>query len=163
MTEKSAPFIKRNGRIGIAGWISLAVSLTVIVGGFFFPILGLFVPLLLIFAVITNFFRNRWFCGKACPRAYILGGFLPGISRYKNLPRFLYSDGLRSVLCGFLLICAVGQTSRLFHNLQALGWFFWFVCAGTFAFALILGLAYKPRAWCALCPVGTLQQTLRRK
>ena len=144
-------------------WAALFFSLAIVIGSFFWPLLGLSVPLLLLAAVISNFVKPRWFCAKACPRAHTLGGFLPSLSRYRALPAFLYSGAVRTMLCAFVLVCAVGQTSRLRSNIPALGLFFWAVCVITLAAAVALGIFYKPRAWCALCPVGTLQDTLRRK
>jgi len=37
---------------------------------------------------------------------------------------------------------------------------FWLMCLVTTAIALVLAVIYRPRAWCAICPVGTLQGIL---
>jgi uncharacterized membrane protein HdeD (DUF308 family) len=65
--------------------------------------------------------------------------------------------------CGLLMITSIGQMVRYWRNWEALGWFFWGVCVGTLTVAVAVGLLYKPRAWCAACPVGTLQHTLTPK
>jgi polyferredoxin len=143
-------------------WASLALSAGVVAGGFFFPVLGLAVPVLLLVALAGTFLRKRWFCGQACPRGSILSHFLGRWSAYCPMPAFLRSDGVRMAGCAFLLVCAVGQTMRLWPRWEALGWFFWLVCVGTLGLAATLALVFKPRAWCAVCPLGTLQQTLAR-
>lgn len=147
--------------IPLKAWIALGFSMGVIVAGWFLPVLGLAVPALLVLAIVSNFFRSRWFCAQACPRAGILSHFVARISRYRSLPRFLYSDPVRTAGCAFLMVCAVGQTMRLWPQVEAIGWFFWIVCLLTLALAVILGILFKPRSWCALCPVATLQSTLK--
>jgi hypothetical protein len=154
---------KISRKIPFSAWISLAVSLGVIVGGFFFPLLGLFVPLLLVIAVVTNIRRERWFCGNACPRGKVLSGFLPQFSRYADMPAFLYAPRTRKMICAFLMFCAIGQSLRRWTYLSALGWFFWLVCIITLVIAFVMAFVYKPRSWCAVCPMGTLQQTMKGK
>jgi polyferredoxin len=58
------------------------------------------------------------------------------------------------------MLCAVGQTARLWPSLQAIGSFFWLVCLVTLAAATLMALVWKPRAWCAVCPLGALQDNL---
>lgn len=142
---------------------ALSFTLAILIGSFFWSALGLTVPLLVLAATVSNFFKPRWFCAKACPRAYILAGFLPRISRYREVPKVLYSGAIRKILCGFMMFCAIGQTVRLWPDYQKLGLFFSLVCALTLGMAVIAGILYKPRAWCAFCPIGTLQDTLRGK
>ena len=35
--------------------------------------------------------------------------------------------------------------------------------AGLIVPALVMGLAWKPRAWCAVCPVGALQDNIHAR
>ncbi len=142
---------------------ALLFSLGILIGSLFWPPLGFAVPVIVLAALISNAFSPRWFCAKACPRAHILGGFLPRLSRYRPTPKLIYSNGLRKGVCGFMLFCSIGQTSRLWGAPDSLALFFTLVCAISLALAIPLGILYKPRSWCALCPVGTLQETLRRK
>jgi polyferredoxin len=41
-------------------------------------------------------------------------------------------------------------------NLSHWGLHFWQMCLLTTAVAMILGVRYRPRSWCAICPVGTV-------
>ncbi|HUW39458.1 MAG TPA: 4Fe-4S binding protein [Rectinemataceae bacterium] len=134
----------------------------VVVGGFFQPLAGLAVPVLVIVAAVGSLLRKRWFCSTVCPRAAILGGFGRRVSLYRNLPAFLRTDRVRTALCGFLLVCSVGQTARNWDALGNLGRFFWLVCALSLAVALAMAYFYSPRSWCAICPVGALQDNVAR-
>jgi ferredoxin-type protein NapH len=147
---------------GAKAWLGFGFSGSIMVGGFFWPILGLAVPMLLAIAVGSTFFRRRWFCSNACPRGSLLSGFTRSVSRYRSLAPALYSQSVRMGLCGFLMFCAVGQTMHLWPSMASLGRFFWIVCIATFVVALIMAIASKPRAWCAVCPLGTLQDNISR-
>ncbi len=150
---------------GPQGLLWLGIPLAVLAGSFFYAPLGLILPLLIILAAVSNLFSKRWFCRKACPRAHWLPALLGGVSLGKKAPAFLRDKTLRRVLCGFMMFCAIAQGFRLWPRFEALGWFFWGICALTVALALILGFIYHPRTWCLLCPMGTLQDSLsfRRK
>ena len=45
--------------------------------------------------------------------------------------------------------------------LIAIGAIFVSICLITTVIAIILALAYQHRAWCAICPMGTLQEALK--
>jgi len=64
-----------------------------------------------------------------------------------------------SVLGLMMLIMAY----RMFTSggtLMAIGAIFVSICIITTAMAIILALIYRHRAWCAICPMGTLQEQI---
>ena len=143
--------------------LSVAFILLIAVGGAVFPILGLTVPLMIIAGGFSAFLTGRKrFCSYACPRGRVLGLFKP-VSRYKPLPGRLRGAGFRRGLCGFMMLCSVMQIARMHPSLagfSALGGFFWGMCMLMLSAAMIMALVYKPRSWCAVCPMGTLQNTV---
>ena len=136
------------------------VPLTVLVAGLFVPEVGLAVPLILMVAVAGSFRKRRWFCSTVCPRAALLDLAASRIPRRKPLPITLRKPSLRTLLCVFLLFCSIGQIFRFRQDFSALGSFFWAVCAVTALVSLAMGYLWKPRAWCAVCPVGALQDSI---
>jgi polyferredoxin len=40
---------------------------------------------------------------------------------------------------------------------------FWVLCAASLSAGLLMGFFFKPRSWCAICPMGTLQDTISRR
>jgi polyferredoxin len=64
------------------------------------------------------------------------------------------------MLCGVMIFCLVGLLSRNHSDLQSIGRVFWWIYMVALSLGILLGLAYKPRAWCAVCPLGTLQDTI---
>lgn len=144
----------------IKGPLSAVFVAAVAVGGFFYPLIGFATAALLLLALAMNFRKPRSFCSAACPRGAALGFALSRVSRRKSLPAFARSEGVRKALCGFMLFCVAGSVLRLRAAPAALGAFFWGLCVLSLSAGVVLGLFYKPRAWCAVCPLGTLQDTM---
>jgi len=149
-----------NKREFVQNVASLVFVLLIAIGGFFQPLLGFAVALLLLVAIVMNFRRHRSFCSKVCPRGRALDFALQHVSRRQPLPAFLRTLGSRRILCGFMMFCVIGSSVRLYSNIPALGAFFWSLCIISLSAGVVLGIFYKPRAWCAVCPMGTLQDTL---
>ena len=144
-------------------YLALGFTVAIIALSLRWPLVGLAVPALVLLAVISNAFKPNWFCSNACPRARTLGGFFRRVSRNRPTPKSLYTPQMQTVLCGALLFCSISQISRYWRDLPKLGLFFWSVCVISLVFAIAFALLYRPRSWYALCPVGTLQHSFRRK
>lgn len=144
----------------IQALISLIFVVSVAVGGFFIPYIGFAVALVMLVALIMTLIKPRSFCTYACPRGKTLGLALKPFSRGKPLPKGFATAGTRRALCGFMMVCVISSIVRLFQIPAALGTFFWSVCVISLLGGVALGLLYRPRAWCAVCPMATLQETI---
>jgi ferredoxin-type protein NapH len=144
---------------------SFAVVALISIGGFFFPALALAVPVLMIAAITLDFFGRRSFCAGICPNGVFLATTLKPVSRMRPMPRALVRPTIRRALCGLMLVCLVGLVSRSPLEPGAIGRIFWAIYAIALSAGVLFGLLFKPRAWCVLCPLGTLQDTIgtRRK
>lgn len=149
-----------NSRNTVQAAASIAFVLAVAVGGFFYPLVGFAVALVMVAAVAMTLFKPRSFCAKACPRGRALGLALRPFSRGRPLPAGSVTPGAKRALCGFMMFCVVGNVARLAGSADALGRFFWGLCVISLAAGVVVGLLYRPRAWCAVCPMGTLQDTI---
>lgn len=151
-------------RHGVFDYLAFAFIAAVLISGFFFPLVGLVVPIMMLVAVVMNAVKPRWFCGSLCPRARLLSRGVGGL-RVGRLPRptpgFLRDGNIRRALCGIMMFTVIFSVSRHWGFPNAIGVFFWGLCLVTLALAVALGLFFKPRSWCAVCPLGTLQDTLR--
>ena len=118
--------------------------------------------------ILAAFGGNKFFCNHLCGRGQLfarLGGAL-GRSQYRSAPRWMSSRWFRY---GFLIFFLAMFGNMVFQT--------WLVAAGlvpdwvgqfSFGFysmmltSLLLGLIvmllYKPRTWCAFCPMGTMTQ-----
>lgn len=130
------------------------------VGGFFYPILGLVVFGLMVAALIMNARRRRSFCAGFCPNGTFLAAACKPASRDRKLPRALTSPNFRRMLCGVMIFCMIGLIARSYPDPVSVGRVFWTIYVIALSIGVAFGLLYKPRSWCAVCPLGTLQDTI---
>jgi polyferredoxin len=152
--------------------LALAFVLSVTIGGWFFPVAGLALAVLMAAAVALSLkarfgsARRRAFCNGVCPRGRALGFALRPISRGRTMPKAFSELSFRRGLCGFMMFCVLGSLVRALPGLEGLpafaaaGRIFWGLCLISLAGGLALGILYRPRAWCVVCPMGTLQDTI---
>lgn len=141
-------------------YLSVLFVLAVGVGGYFYPLLGLLVIVLIGLAIGLNFRSTRYFCGQVCPNGASLSTTLSRVSRKRKLPQSLYAPELRRGLCAFMLFCMVNLMVRFGHGWEQVGRIFWTIYVISLGISYTMGLFFKPRSWCAVCPMGTLQDTL---
>lgn len=143
---------------------ALIFVLMIATGGYFIPWLGFALALLMAAAAGLSLFgpRKRMFCSSVCPRGRALGFAMKPFARGRSLPSWMLRTGTRRALCGFMMLCVGGNLMRNTAGLAGAGRVFWVLCLVSLSGGIILGALYKPRAWCAICPMGTLQDTVRR-
>jgi len=141
--------------------LSMLTVAGIAIGGYFIPELGLLVIGLMAVALATNARRSRSFCSGICPNGRALSAGMGNLSRRLPLPAFLASKGTRRALCGFMMFCVIGLLSRTNGGLSQIGRVFWSIYLASIGISLVSGLVFKPRSWCAYCPMGTLQDTLK--
>lgn len=145
-----------------AQWLFTIFVFSVAAGGVFVPEVGLALIALMLTAIVMTLIRPRSFCSGVCPRGKALGFIMRKNSRRQALPRFMLSIKFRRALCGSTMFLVIGSLARSGGNVRHVGSIFWLLCVITLAAGLILGFFFKPRAWCAICPMGTLQDTISR-
>ncbi len=133
------------------------------IGGIFVPELGLALAGLMAAAIVMTLRKPRSFCSTLCPRGKALGYIMRGTTKRRTLPKFTLSVKFRRLLCGSMMFCVIGNLARSGGALPAVGLVFWVLCVLSLSAGLILGFFYKPRAWCAICPMDTLQDTISRR
>ncbi|MFH1223109.1 MAG: 4Fe-4S binding protein [Pseudomonadota bacterium] len=137
------------------------------IGGFWFPILGLTMYPMLIFIMFMGFFNGRYWCGHLCPRGAMLDVPVTKFShKGKRIPHIFKGKALKILALVTLMGFFILNTVRAFNYWdmsvfwEKLGMVGVIMCAITTALALILGFSFKPRTWCAFCPMGTVQTSL---
>ncbi|RKD31570.1 4Fe-4S binding protein [Thermohalobacter berrensis] len=98
--------------------------------------------------------RGKVHCAKYCPRGSLLGKFLARISLQNSLPKWMRTKTFKNIL--LTLMITVFSIS-LYHA----GWNFKRIAFSVFRFmsmslaiGIIMGVIYKPRSWCQVCPMG---------
>ncbi|MDB9524658.1 4Fe-4S binding protein [Oscillatoria sp. CS-180] len=152
MTRKSK--VKRSQRIMI--WLYPLIA----IGGLFYPFLGYVMLAMMVFLVIYSYFKARYWCGNLCPRGAFLDIVMPYLTLDRSYPRLLTRKWFRWSVLGFFMSVFIARIMATGGNPVAIGGVFISMCVVTSLIAIPLGIATRPRAWCAFCPMGTLQETL---
>jgi polyferredoxin len=130
----------------------------IVLGGLFFPLLGFLVVGMVAFFLILSIFRPRYWCWNFCPRGSFLDLLLSKVTTNRPIPKLFFNQSFRwlvfVLLMGFLTFRLVTTGNSLF----AIGGVFVMVCVVTTLIAIVLGIQYKHRAWCMICPMGNLQE-----
>lgn len=158
---------------GMEVWrrIAVAVLVVVVVGGLWYPPLGLVAAVMMLGLLGVSIFRGRYWCGNLCPRGSFLDLVLRYLSPAKLFPPLLRSIWLRAAI--LVLLMSVLAWSLATLQLEAspdmpggiyglVGAIFVRLCLITTLGAIFLGLVSQERAWCAICPMGTMQNVIDR-
>ncbi|QEK11286.1 4Fe-4S ferredoxin [Crassaminicella thermophila] len=101
--------------------------------------------------------RGKIHCSKYCPRGSILGNFLKYVSLDKNLPKALRGKSAKNILLTLMMIMF---SISLYHAFQApnvikaVGFAIFRLMVASSILAFIMGVIFKPRSWCQVCPMG---------
>jgi len=131
----------------------------ILIGGVFFPILGYMVAGMMAFFLPLSYFKGRYWCWNLCPRGAFLDIVVSKTSLKKPVPRiFLLKSAsiivlLIALIITYIIFVAIPKDSLLVK----IGALFVSICLSTTIVSIILGIATKPRTWCAIfCPMGKL-------
>jgi len=134
-------------------WLALIVFLG---AGLIYPVLGIAALICMLAPVITAFFQGRTWCGYFCPRGSFNDIILAKFSRRLKLPAILRTMGFRLFFWAFLMTAFGIQIVIAWGNPAEIGQVFVRMVFITTLLAIILGFLYQPRAWCLICPMGTM-------
>lgn len=134
-------------------WVGLPV---VLVGGWFYPVLGFFLLMCMGGAALIGLARGRAWCDWMCPRGSAYDLFLKKVSRGRDVPAFVKSMKFRLALFGVLIAVLGGQVAMAWGSVHDVGLGMVRVLTVTTSAGILLGVFYNERAWCMVCPMGTL-------
>lgn len=133
----------------------------VVIGGFYYPMLGYLVLAAVLFMLILSIFKSRYWCWNFCPRGSFLDLGLSKISRNKAMPRVFTKPWFRWTVFVLIMSSFMFQIIRTGGgSVRAIGLVFVIMCSVSTIIATILGIATKHRAWCVICPMGLLQEKI---
>lgn len=141
-------------------WLLAPVLLVTIGFGWKYPWLGFSVPVAMAAGVVGGLVRGRYVCGNLCPRGSFFDRVLTPLGFSGEIPAGLRSRPLRWTIFALLIAGMVWQLSRNPGDPEHWGLVFWAMCTVTTLIGIALAVFLHPRAWCALCPIGTLSSAL---
>lgn len=101
--------------------------------------------------------RGKIHCSKYCPRGSILGKFLQSISLENNLPAGFKGKTAKNILLGLMITMF---SISLYHAFQApnviraVAFGVFRLMMASLALGVVMGVIFKPRSWCQVCPMG---------
>ncbi|MGV1098565.1 4Fe-4S binding protein [Thiovibrio sp. JS02] len=132
----------------------------VVIGGFFWPFFGYIAIVMMLFMLTLALFRGRYYCGWFCAMGAFHERVLSLVSRNREMLPLFKQAWFRwlvfVLMMGLLLsrlVLSGGDPARIGAT---------FVMMWTIAcsIAIFVGLLWKPRSWCAFCPMATFQGIL---
>ena len=151
--------------------VAVGVLLVIVVGGLWYPPLGLVAVVMMLGLLGMAAFRGRYWCGHICPRGSFLDLILRYLSPTRVFPRFLRGLWARagilillmSALAWSLATLPIETAPDMPGGIYGLiGAVFVRLCLITTLGAIFLGMVSQERAWCAICPMGTMQNIIGR-
>jgi ferredoxin-type protein NapH len=124
--------------------------------GWVFPLVGYFIPLCMVAGVGTAFFKGRSWCNWYCPRGSFADAYMRMVSPGRAIPGVMRGKGLRVAVLAFLMAMLFVQIIRLWPDFYAIGRFFVILLTVTTVAGIILALIFHQRAWCYVCPIGSM-------
>ncbi len=125
-----------------------------------YAILGLLCMALPLYHALRG--RGKIHCSLYCPRGSFLQRIVQRISLHNPLPPFLRSAYLKwtvfAVMMGVFALSLYdtgGDPYRIGMSILRL-------VAVSSAIAAAMGIVYKPRSWCTVCPMGHVTSMIRK-
>jgi len=147
----------------IKQFIMGTVFLFVLVGGWYYSILGYFIPLCMVLGIGIGLFKGRKWCDWFCPRGSFFNAFIKHISPNRKIPSFFKGLPLRIGMLSFLMFMMTIQIIKRWSNLYKIGMFFVVLLTFTTILGIILALIFHQRTWCCFCPIGSMANWIGRR
>ncbi|MCX8023306.1 MAG: 4Fe-4S binding protein [Syntrophorhabdaceae bacterium] len=145
---------KRERRI--KQFIMGTVFIVLLIGGWYFSLIGYFIPLCMVAGIGMASIKGRKWCNWYCPRGSFADSYMKIISPEKRIPDFLKKTPVRVGVLLFLIGMLTYQIIRLWPDFYGIGRFFVILLTITTTVGIILGILLHQRSWCYICPIGTL-------
>lgn len=106
-------------------------------------------------------------CRAYCPRASFFDRWLGQISLKGEMPGFMRTKGFKQLLLTAMLSVFALAVYRSGGNLPHLAYALYRLMAVSMGVGVLMGVVFKPRSWCTVCPMGygsgILDKSLKKK
>jgi ferredoxin-type protein NapH len=144
-----------------SNWLWM-VMVAVIVGGVFYPLIGLAVAICFVGAIVSGVVMGRKWCGTVCPRGNFWDRIMSKAIRRPKMPAWAKNPAVRVGVLVALMGAMVTQLAFAWGDWEAVGRVFIVLLTVTTAIGVFMALTGHQRAWCKVCPAGTMAYWLGR-
>ncbi|WP_228723342.1 4Fe-4S binding protein [Desulfosediminicola flagellatus] len=138
-------------------WLTMPLVPLVIVGGYFYPLLGLVIVGMIAVFMNIALFRGRYFCGWFCGLGGVFERILSKVSLNKPMLPLFTKKWFRWLMFGLMMSLLGSRLYMSGSDPELIGSTFRMMWIVSLGFATAFGLILKPRTWCTVCPMGTMQ------
>jgi polyferredoxin len=135
----------------------------VLIGGLFYPKIGLFAFVCMIGSVLLSFYKGRYWCYRFCPRGAFLDEFIARASFNKSIPAVLKSRFAKAFMLTFFIVMMSANAILSGGDLERFGKGVVMLLWVTTLVSAILGILFRARTWCVICPMGTVSGVVGKK
>lgn len=135
----------------------------VIIGGFFWPYLGYIAIALMLIMFVTAPFRGRYYCGWICAMGAFHEQILARVSLHKKMLPVFRRPWFRWTIFVLMMSLLAARLALTGGDSAAIGATFVMMWTISTGLAVAVGLIWKPRSWCAFCPMALFQGLLSPK
>ncbi len=106
--------------------------------------------------LLSSLGHGRKNCSSICPRGSFLQQIIDKISLNYPMPKFMTKKWFKHLILILLFLAFSYSMYMSKGNINKIAFAIFRMVAVTTVIAFILGVIYKPRTWCAVCPMGHL-------
>jgi len=146
-------FRKKRSKLQLYTWTGLPL---VLIGGWFFPVLGFFLLACMAGSLAIAFYKGRAWCDWMCPRGSFYDLFLQRFSAKRTIPSFFKKKYFRIFVLSLLFGILGSQIYFSWGDMDKIGLAMVKLLTVTTSVGIILGIIYQQRIWCHICPIGSM-------
>ncbi|WHH60847.1 4Fe-4S binding protein [Petroclostridium sp. X23] len=133
-------------------WILMVLFIMLSILDIRFGLLGLICMTVPLYHALRG--RGKVHCSHYCPRGSLLGKFLTHINLNNNLPKSLRGKTAKKVMLGIMMIMFSISLSHAGFNITKIAFAIFRLMTASLTLGIIMGIIFKPRSWCQVCPMG---------
>jgi hypothetical protein len=140
-------------------WVFMIAFIMLSILDIRFGLLGLICMTVPVYHALRG--RGKIHCSHYCPRGSLLGNFLGHISLGNNLPSQVKRKNVKNLLLGFMIVMFTISLARAGLNLERMAFTVFRMMMSSLSIGVIMGVVFKPRSWCQVCPMGHATSLLK--
>lgn len=98
--------------------------------------------------------RGKVHCSHYCPRGSFLGKFLQKISMGNTMPKWMKTKRAKNILLGIMITLLSISIIHSGGNFNKIAFSLFRFMGVSFVVGIMMGIIFKPRSWCQVCPMG---------
>lgn len=133
-------------------WIFIVLFFSLGVINIKFGILGLVCMFVPIYLALRG--GGRVHCSKYCPRGSFLGKLLQSISFNNDLPKYINNKTVKNIMLTWMILMFAISLIMAKGDFTKTAYAIFRMMAMSTSVGVLMGIIFKPRSWCVICPMG---------